>query len=87
MRLSLIVFLFLTLILPAQAHAEEMALIPGGPFQMGSVEGEPDERPTHEVHVDAFYIDRYLVTNADYARFLNVFGIYSQAGVRKPPGD
>jgi formylglycine-generating enzyme required for sulfatase activity len=80
MRLSLFVFLFLILILPAQAHADEMALIPGGPFQMGSMEGEPDERPAHEVHVDTFYIDRYLVTNADYARFLNIFGNRVEAG-------
>jgi formylglycine-generating enzyme required for sulfatase activity len=41
---------------------------------MGSMEGEPDERPVHEVYGDAFGIDRYLVTNVDYARFLNVFG-------------
>ena len=40
----------------------------------GSREREPDERPVHEVYVDAFWIDRYLVTNAYYARFLNVFG-------------
>jgi len=65
---------FLALILPAQAHANGMTLIPGGTFQMGSMEGGPDEQPVHTVHVDPFYIDHYLVTNADYARFLNVFG-------------
>jgi formylglycine-generating enzyme required for sulfatase activity len=71
---------FLALILPAQAQANDMALIPGGPFQMGSMEGEPEERPVHEVHVDAFLIDRYPVTNADYARFLNVFGNRVEGG-------
>jgi len=71
---------FLALILPAQAHANDMVLIPDGPFQMGSMEGEREERPAHKVHVDAFCIDRYLVTNADYARFLNVFGNRVEGG-------
>jgi len=44
------------------------------------MEGEPDERPAHKVDVDAFCIDRYLVTNADYARFLNVFGNRVEGG-------
>ena len=80
MRLSLFGFLFLVLILPAQAHADEMVLISSGPFQMGSMEGQPDERPAHKVHVDTFFIDRYPVTNADYARFLNVFGNRVEGG-------
>ncbi len=70
----------LALILPAQVHADDMALIPGGSFQMGSLEGEPDERPVHKVDVDAFAMDRYPVTNADYARFLNIFGNRVEGG-------
>jgi len=44
---------------------EEMALIPGGSFEMGDSfsEGCPDERPVHTVTVSAFYISRYEVTN------------------------
>jgi len=82
MRLSRFWLFFLFFILPAAAYANEMAVIPGGPFQMGmgSLEGEPDEQPAHEVYVDAFFIDRYLVTNADYARFLNVFGNRVEGG-------
>ena len=45
----------------------DMVLVPGGPFSMGSPAGEEDERPVHAVHLDAFYIDRYEVTNAQYA--------------------
>ena len=47
-----------------------MALIPAGSFQMGSDKGRQDEAPTHQVWVDAFYIDRYEVTNADYHAFV-----------------
>jgi formylglycine-generating enzyme required for sulfatase activity len=57
-----------------------MVLVPEGPFQMGSQEGEVDEYPVHTVYVASFYLDRHLVTNADYARFLNVFGNREEGG-------
>lgn len=72
--------LFLATIFAGQAHASDMVLIPGGPFQMGSQDGEVDERPVHTVYVDAFYMERHLVTNADYSRFLNVFGNRGEGG-------
>ena len=31
-----------------------MKWIPGGTFHMGSEEGQPDEKPVHEVTVDGF---------------------------------
>ena len=53
-----------------------MALIPAGEFQMGDSfdEGGDDELPVHTVYLDAFYIDIYEVTNAQYAEFLNAYG-------------
>jgi formylglycine-generating enzyme required for sulfatase activity/tRNA A-37 threonylcarbamoyl transferase component Bud32 len=44
-----------------------MVLVPAGPFEMGSESGYDDEKPVHEVTLDAFYIDQYEVTNAQYA--------------------
>jgi formylglycine-generating enzyme required for sulfatase activity/ABC-type cobalamin/Fe3+-siderophores transport system ATPase subunit len=44
----------------------EMILIPAGNFLMG------DEKQS--VHVDAFYIDKYPVTNAEYAKFVEATG-------------
>jgi len=44
-----------------------MALIPAGPFEMGSSNGAEDEQPVHAVTLDAFYIDLYEVTNSQYA--------------------
>lgn len=44
-----------------------MVLIPAGQFQMGSPAGAADELPVHTVVLDAYYIDLYEVTNANYA--------------------
>ena len=50
-----------------------MVLIPGGEFQMGSSysEGNDDEKPVHTVYVDAFYMDKYEVTNAQFKAFVD----------------
>ena len=50
-----------------------MALIPAGRFQMGSYDSEAsnDEKPVHTVYVDAFYMDKYEVTNARYKAFVD----------------
>ena len=48
-----------------------MVLIPAGAFRMGSDIGKVDEKPVHTVYVDAFYIDVYPVTNADYKEFID----------------
>jgi iron(II)-dependent oxidoreductase len=52
-------------------------LVPAGPFTMGtSVEpwALDNERPAHQVHVDAFVIDKYPVTNAGYLQFVTSGG-------------
>lgn len=56
----------------AQTPASEMVVIAAGPFTMGSNEGPEDERPAHEVTLAAFSIDRFPVTNAEFAAFLNL---------------
>src|SRR5215469_7742277 len=48
----------------------DMVWIPGGTFRMGSEEFYVEERPVHEVAVDGFWIDRYPVTNKQFARFV-----------------
>ena len=54
----------------------EMILIPAGEFIMGSPEGEGEdyEHPQHTVFLDAFYIDKYEVTNAQYKQFMDATG-------------
>ena len=52
-----------------------MALIPAGEFLMGDQsipsDGFTAEGPVHTVYLDAFYMDRFEVTNQQYADALN----------------
>ncbi|MDE0322941.1 MAG: formylglycine-generating enzyme family protein, partial [Candidatus Poribacteria bacterium] len=34
-------------------------------------DAEPDEKPQHNVHLDAFYMDKYETTNAQYKEFID----------------
>ena len=44
-----------------------MVLVPAGEFTMGNdISGDAISRPAHQVYVDAFYIDKYEVTNEMY---------------------
>lgn len=67
----------------------DMVLVPAGEFMMGTNEEEIpylaklyDERakwfkrevPKHKVYVDAFYIDKYEVTNSDFEKFIKAGG-------------
>ena len=52
----------------------EMVLIPAGSFKMGSSDGYDPEKPVHTVYVDAFYMDKYEVTNAQYQKFMRATG-------------
>ena len=56
---------------PSSATPEGMVLIPAGEFQMGSSNGEFDEKPVHAVYIDAFYMEVYEVTNAQYKKFVD----------------
>jgi formylglycine-generating enzyme required for sulfatase activity len=51
-----------------------MAFIPGGTFRMGSERHQPEERFTHVVRVDGFWIDRHEVTNAQFKQFVDATG-------------
>src|SRR6266481_2724498 len=64
------------------AQPQEMVLVPAGKFWIGRTfsifldsgdlwaRDKIDNRPANNVYVDAFYIDKYEVTNADYAKFV-----------------
>ena len=47
-----------------------MVWVPGGTFLMGSDHHYAEEAPAHQVTVDGFWIDRYTVTNRDFAIFV-----------------
>ena len=47
----------------------EMVRLPAGSFVMGDAKGAPDEKP-HKVSVDAFYIDKYEVTQEQFRKLI-----------------
>ncbi len=59
---------------PTGTTRDEMVLIPGGAFLMGSDRFYREERPARLASVDAFWIDRTPVTNAEFARFVEATG-------------
>ncbi len=72
------------------ASTENMALIAAGNFSMGREDREGwspmaapeifnDELPPHEVYVDAFYIDKYEVTNHQFKEFVDATGYITDA--------
>jgi serine/threonine-protein kinase len=56
----------------------EMVYVPAGEFIMGANDREDDEKPQHNVYLDAFWIDRTEVTT-------RMYGLCVQAGACKPP--
>ena len=59
---------------PVPLHLlEDMEFIPAGEFKMGGSDDEAfrDELPVHDVYLDAFYIDKYPVTNAQFKEFVD----------------
>jgi iron(II)-dependent oxidoreductase len=61
---------------------EATVLIPAGPFLMGTNLDSANvaDRPQHSVSLPAYRIDKYLVTNAQYARLIAATG-------HRPPSD
>ena len=56
-----------------------MVFIPGGSFTMGSDRERPEERFTHIVQVDGFWIDQHEVTNAEFDKFVKATGYVTLA--------
>jgi formylglycine-generating enzyme len=66
--------------LPAEeGETAGMAFISGGTFKMGSERYQPEERFTHVVRVDGFWIDRHEVTNAQFKQFVDATGYVTLA--------
>lgn len=51
----------------------ELVKIPAGSFRMGSPPNlfQDNEEPIHSVHLNSYYINKYEVTNQEYAQFLS----------------
>jgi formylglycine-generating enzyme len=59
---------------PGEGDAADTVFIPGGGFTMGSDRHRPEERYTHVVRLEGFWIDRTEVTNAQFGKFVAATG-------------
>jgi formylglycine-generating enzyme required for sulfatase activity len=74
---SVLIAVLVSVLLPSSLFAQTktigagldtMVLVPAGEFIMGSNQ-DSDEMPQRRVYLDAFYIDKYPVTNSRFRRF------------------
>ena len=66
----------------------EMLPVPAGEFVMGSQENDRDaedtEKPQHTIHVDAFAMGKYPITNSQYAQFVAARDDVPPGGLERP---
>ena len=72
-----------TEITPIETTPEGMVLIPAGHFQMGSEDENPEAgaQPVHTVHLDAFYMDKYEVTNKQFKAFVDANPLWQKSNI------
>ena len=63
----------------SEESTEEMVFVQGSTFQMGSNDGEENEKPIHSVTVSDFYIGKYEVTVAEFKKFITITGYKTDA--------
>jgi formylglycine-generating enzyme len=68
---------------PSPPPGPDLVWIPGGTFQMGSDEHYAEEAPAHRVSVGGFWMDRFTVTNREFALFVRRTG-YQTVAERAP---
>jgi formylglycine-generating enzyme required for sulfatase activity len=70
---------------PTAPPVVEMVVeIPAGEFIMGSDMGDGDEQPAHTVTLEAFEIDMFEVSNADFAKFVEETGYQTEVEKEAP---
>lgn len=71
---------------PAVEAEVDKVVIPAGNFMMGASSSDSDarenEKPQHEVYLDAFSIDAYEVSNARYEQFVRATGYQTAAEIK-----
>jgi len=64
-----------------------LVLVPAGSFLMGSANGNFNERPAHQVYLDAFLIDIHEVTNSQFETFVQQSGYSPQGSWKRAYGE
>ncbi len=63
-----------------------LVLVPGGTFTMGASRSYPDQKPPTRVAVKSFFLGKFIVTNAQFARFVHSTGYNAGAGWKTDEG-
>lgn len=63
----------------AVGSRDDMVRVEGGQFTMGSDTSRPEEAPARPAEVGGFWIDRYEVTNEEFAAFVDATGYVTVA--------
>ena len=71
----------------ARDLTQDMRLLTGGSFAMGSDQYYPEERPQRQVRVDPFWIDETPVTNRQFDAFVRATGHKTLAEIAPDPKD
>lgn len=90
LRICMVLMLFISCKKSDHNDEPDMVMIPAGKFEMGhkgpvgpsQYDPQEDETPSHEVYLDAFYIDKYEVTNADFKIFIDANPDWQKDNVR-----
>jgi len=79
--LCIVPFTFLLCTCAPDGMPADMVLVAAGPFRMGLNDArvDADERRVHIVELSDFYIDKYEVTNAQFAQFIEATGYVTRA--------
>lgn len=64
---------------PHGAAGNDMVLVAGGTFEMGSNAAHEDETPVHTVTLKPFLLDRHEVTNRQFTAFVDATGFVTSA--------
>ncbi|MCF6388252.1 formylglycine-generating enzyme family protein [Mycobacterium sp. MBM] len=64
---------------PSSVTDTDLVWVPPQTARVGSDDHYPEEAPAHDVTVDGFWIQRYAVTNAQFAEFVSATGYVTVA--------
>ena len=64
---------------PNREVPDNMVYVQGGTFQMGSEDGDSDEKPIHQVTLSDYYMSRYELTVQEFSRFISATGYKTDA--------
>lgn len=64
---------------PIEVDTSSMIYFEGGPIEIGSINGLPNEQPVFKKDIAPFYLDKNLVTVSEFRQFIDATGYITEA--------